>query len=84
MCYSVNMKTLRYIYVFGLLSFLTFAGCAYTPEKADTNQKACPPEDAIFNTDLGLLQMRKNFFKDKDNWMTPEEFKHRLQRKEGL
>lgn len=54
-----------------LCLLLCTPGCATCPQ--------CPPEDAYYlvSTPFGPVpvKMRRDFFKDRDNWMTEQQYR---------
>ena len=63
------------------LILILIAGCAAVPKRP-----SCPPEDTLFMTPIGPLQMPKGFF-DKgegENWMHTNDYNTMQKKQQGF
>ena len=71
----------KYLIIVSLILILLLAGCATVPKCPP-----CPPEDTLFMTPIGPIQMPKGFFNagEGQNWMHTEDFKEQQKRDRGF
>jgi len=64
-----------------VLLVLILAGCATVPKCPP-----CPPENTIFMTPIGPMEMPKGFFDtgEGQEWMHADDLKSRQQKEKGL
>jgi len=71
-------ETIKKLTVISLLLIFLFVGCATVPK--------CPPENTIFMTPCGPMEMPKGFFDTEEGqeWMHSDDYKNAIKKQGGL